>query len=90
MVPILENSSAERLEIVLEEWATQKEERPPLPSGVSLPSVLTENGVPNLLTESIDAVFFLDTPVIRQIKICGKYRKKNLCYTSRKRTKNIC
>jgi precorrin-6B methylase 2 len=61
MIPILENSSSEGLEIVLEEWATQKEERPPLPSGVSLPSVLTENGDPNLLTESIDAVFFLDS-----------------------------
>ena len=61
MVPILENSSGEGLEIVLEEWATQKEERPPLPSDVSLPSVLTENGDPNLLTESIDAVFFLDS-----------------------------
>ncbi len=61
MVPILENSSVEGLEIVLEEWATQKEERPPLPSGVSLPSVLTENGDPNLLTESVDAVFFLDS-----------------------------
>jgi len=61
MIPILENSSGEGLEIVLEEWATQKEERPPLPSGVSFPSVLTENGDPSLLTESIDAVFFLDS-----------------------------
>ena len=61
MVPILENSSGEGLEIVLEEWATQKEERPPLPSGVSLPSVLTENGDPGLPAESIDVVFFLDS-----------------------------
>ncbi|MCK4790925.1 MAG: class I SAM-dependent methyltransferase, partial [Desulfobacteraceae bacterium] len=61
MVPILKNSSGEGLEIVLEEWATQKEERPPLPFGVSLPPVLTENGDPNLTTESIDAVFFLDS-----------------------------
>jgi len=61
MVPILENSSGKGLEIVLEEWATQKEERPPLPSNVSLPSVLTKNGDPNLPIESIDVVFFLDS-----------------------------
>ena len=61
MVPILKNSSGEGLEIILEEWATQKEERPLLPSDVSLHSVLTENGDPNLPTESIDAVFFIDS-----------------------------
>ena len=61
MIPILKNSSGKGLEIVLEEWATQKEERPLLPFGVSLPSVLTENGDPNLTTELIDAVFFLDS-----------------------------
>jgi len=61
MAPILENSSGEGLEIVLEEWATQKEERPPLPSNVCLPSVLSENGDPNLTAESIDVVFFLDS-----------------------------
>jgi len=61
MIPILKSSSGKGLEIVLEEWATQKEERPPLPSGVSLPSVITENGDPNLPVESIDAVFFLDS-----------------------------
>ncbi|MCK5175617.1 MAG: class I SAM-dependent methyltransferase, partial [Planctomycetes bacterium] len=44
---ILDKSSGEGLEIVLEEWATQKEERPPLPDGISMPSVLTENGDPN-------------------------------------------
>ena len=58
---ILEESSGEGLEIVLEEWATQKEERPPLPDGISMPSVLTENGDPNLGDELIDAVFFLDS-----------------------------
>jgi len=61
MIPILKNSSSEGLEIVLEEWATQKEERPPLPSGVSLPSVLTESGNPNLTAELTDVVFFLDS-----------------------------
>ncbi len=61
MAPILENSSGEGLEIVLEEWATQKEERQPLPSGVYLPSVLTKNGVANLGAEPIDVVFFLDS-----------------------------
>ena len=61
MYPILENSSGEGLDIVLEEWATQKEERPPLPPNVSLPSVLTESGDPHLEDEQIDVVFFLDS-----------------------------
>ena len=61
MVPILERSGGEGLEIVLEEWATQKEERPPLPPGVLLPSVLTQDGNPDLGDEPIDAVFFLDS-----------------------------
>jgi ubiquinone/menaquinone biosynthesis C-methylase UbiE len=58
---ILENSVGNGLEIVLEEWATQKEERPPLPDNVSFPSVLTTNGKPNLPDDPIDAVFFLDS-----------------------------
>jgi predicted methyltransferase len=58
---ILERSSGAGLEIVLEEWATQKEERPPLPAGVSLSAVLTDLGDPHLGPEPIDAVFFLDT-----------------------------
>jgi len=61
MPHILQNSSGQGLEIVLEEWATQKEERPPLPADVSLPSVLTSGGDPGLGPEPIDAVFFLDT-----------------------------
>jgi len=61
MGPILENSSGEGLDIVLEEWATQKEERPPLPPNVSLLSVLTESGDPHLEDEQIDVVFFLDS-----------------------------
>ncbi len=61
MVPILERSNGEGLDIVLEEWATQKEERPPLPPGVLLPSVLTDNGDPNLPDKPIDAVFLLDS-----------------------------
>ena len=58
---ILKNSSGEGLEIVLEEWATQKEERPPLPANVSFPSVLTAGGDPPLGPEPIDVVFFLDS-----------------------------
>ena len=58
--PILQGSSAEALEIVLEEWATQKDERPPLPENVSFPSVLTEQGDPQWDGEPIDVVFFLD------------------------------
>jgi predicted methyltransferase len=59
--PIMENSSGKGLEIVLEEWATRKDERPPLPPGVSIPSVLTQRGDPNLPDEPIDAVFLLDS-----------------------------
>ena len=61
MAPVMEKSSGKGLEIVLEEWATQKEERPPLPPDVSLPSVLTENGDPDLGVKPIDVVFFLDS-----------------------------
>jgi SAM-dependent methyltransferase len=59
--PILRHSRHPGVDIVLEEWATQKEERPPLPAGLSLPSVLTRAGDPNLGAEPIDAVFFLDS-----------------------------
>ena len=41
ITPILENSAGQGLEIVLEEWATRKDERQPLPPGISMPSVLT-------------------------------------------------
>jgi predicted methyltransferase len=58
---ILKASSGPALEIVLEEWATQKEERPPLPPDVALPSVLTDEGDPGLGPEPMDAVFFLDS-----------------------------
>jgi len=61
MVPILEHSSGQGLEIVLEEWATQKDERPPLPEHIDLPCVLTNNGDPHLSEEPIDVVFFLDS-----------------------------
>ena len=58
--PLLEAMPCAAVDIVLEEWATQKEERPALPSNVTLPSVLTEKGDPKLGPEPIDAVFFLD------------------------------
>jgi len=61
MRPILDRSGGQGLEIVLEEWAAQKDERPPLPAGASLPSVMTDLGDPRLGPEPIDAVFFLDT-----------------------------
>ncbi len=61
IAPILRHSSGKGLEIILEEWATQKEERPPLPSRLSLSSVLTENGDPHLGSEPVDVVFFLDS-----------------------------
>ena len=52
--PILQDSSGQAIEIVLEEWATQKEERPPLPANGSFPSVLTASGDPQLGPEPID------------------------------------
>ena len=61
IAPILEYSAGEGLEVVLEEWATQKDEREPFPPGVSMPSVLTQQGDPNLPGGPIDAVFFLDS-----------------------------
>jgi predicted methyltransferase len=59
--PFLQASPCDAVDIVLEEWATQKGERPPLPAEVTLPSVLTEKGDPGLDPEPLDAVFFLDT-----------------------------
>jgi len=61
MAPIIEHSKGKGLDIVLEEWATQKTERPALPTGVILPSTLTKDGDPNLNDEAIDVVFFLDS-----------------------------
>jgi predicted methyltransferase len=58
--PIVERSNGRGIEIVLEEWATQRDEQAPLPEGVSLPATLTDQGDPQL-SEPIDAVFFLDT-----------------------------
>ena len=58
---ILKHAASPGLEIVLEEWATQQDERPPMPDGLSFPSILTENGDPHLGPEPIDAVFFLDS-----------------------------
>jgi SAM-dependent methyltransferase len=59
--PILNHSHGQGIDIILEEWATQKDERPPLPPTAPLSSVLTQNGDPNLTSERIDVVFFLDS-----------------------------
>jgi len=59
--PLTRNAVDPGVEVVLEEWATQKDERPPLPPEVSFPSVLTEEGDPKLSPEPVDVVFFLDT-----------------------------
>ena len=61
IAPFLEASPCDAVDIVLEEWATEKDERPPLPQNVTIPSVLTEKGDPGLGSEPLDAVFFLDT-----------------------------
>ncbi len=59
--PLLQRCGGEAIDIVLEEWATQKDERPGLPDGVELTSVLTEKGDPRLPEKRLDAVYFLDT-----------------------------
>jgi hypothetical protein len=59
---------------VLEEWATQKDERQPLPPGVSMPSVLTQQGDPNLPDGPIDAVFFMDSCRTKKI-----YKSPDAC-----------
>ncbi len=59
--PILKTTGAEGVDIVLEEWATRKDERPPLATGLNLPSKLTDQGDPGLADDSIDAVYFLDS-----------------------------
>ena len=59
--PYLAAHPCQAIDIVLEEWATRKDERPPLPPGVELSSVLTDRGDPQLGAEPLDAVYFLDT-----------------------------
>jgi hypothetical protein len=59
--PFLKANPCQAIDIVLEEWATQKDERPALPTGVGMPSVLTDRGDPKLSPEPLDAVYFLDT-----------------------------
>jgi hypothetical protein len=59
--PLVAATSCAAIDIVLEEWATRKDERPPLPEGMTLPAVLTEKGDPQLGPEPIDAVYFLDS-----------------------------
>ncbi len=62
IVPILQHSTGPGLDVVLEEWATQKDERPELLATVaSLPSVLTEKGEVELGEDPIGALFFMDT-----------------------------
>ena len=61
IAPVIEASRCDAVDIVLEEWATQKDERPPLVENIKMPSVLTEKGDPGLEPEPLDAVFFLDT-----------------------------
>jgi SAM-dependent methyltransferase len=59
--PILRHCAGSGVDVILEEWATQKDERPPLPLSFSLSSTLTQSGDPNLGPEPIDVVFFLDS-----------------------------
>jgi predicted methyltransferase len=61
LAPLMKASAGPGLDVVLEEWATQKDEKPPLSAQVALPSVLTQKGDPRLGPEPIDAVFFLDS-----------------------------
>ncbi|TWU39624.1 class I SAM-dependent methyltransferase [Novipirellula artificiosorum] len=59
--PLMQKCQGEAVDIVLEEWATQKDERPEVPPGLELLSVLTEKGDPKLSSDPLDAVYFLDT-----------------------------
>lgn len=59
--PLAAQCRGEVIDIVLEEWATQKDERPETPEGLTLRSVLTEQGDPKLGPEKLDAAYFLDT-----------------------------
>ncbi len=59
--PIMKHVSGSAAEVILEEWATQKNERPALPAGISMPSTLTEKGDPHLKGQPFDIVFFLDS-----------------------------
>ncbi|MBN1853928.1 MAG: methyltransferase domain-containing protein [Pirellulales bacterium] len=59
--PILDATSCSAIDIVLEEWATQKDERPSPIGRRSIPAVLTESGNPNLGPEPIGAIYFLDS-----------------------------
>lgn len=61
IAPLLDAMPCDAVDIVLEEWATQKEERPPLPIGVTLPSLFTDKGDPKLDDRPLDAVYFLDS-----------------------------
>lgn len=61
IAPLLKATSAEAMDIILEEWATQKSERPETPGDVEIPSLLTEQGDPQLDSKPLDAVYFLDT-----------------------------
>jgi len=71
--PLVERSSGEPLEIVLEEWATQKDERPALPPNVSFPSFFTESGDPHLPT----------CPPIRSTP-CSSWTAITCCSTGRR------
>lgn len=59
--PIMQHTSGTGVDVILEEWATRKDEHPALPDGLSMPSTLTDNGDPKLGDQPVDAVFFLDT-----------------------------
>lgn len=61
LAEIVPHSRNPGVDVVLEEWATRKDERPPLPEGLELPSTCTDNGDPHLGEKPVDVVFFLDT-----------------------------
>ncbi|GAB6165962.1 hypothetical protein JCM19992_19620 [Thermostilla marina] len=58
---LVQDGKPKVVDIVLEEWATRKDERPPVPDGIEVQSVMTENGRVELAEDSLDAVFFLDS-----------------------------
>lgn len=61
MPQLLEKSTGKAHDIILEEWATLKDERPAIPKDLAIDSGLTEKGMPKLTPQPVDAIFFLDS-----------------------------
>ena len=61
IAPILKSAASSGVDIVLDEWATTKQERPMVPDGVAMTALMTNQGDLNLEAEQLAAVYFLDS-----------------------------